>query len=381
MYDAAAGVDILLPPARSDHRRWSHPRRPLARAGLLAIVVATLAGCGSSHPLAVSTLAGDGTAGFRNGPARQAEFDNPAGLAVDSAGNVFVADNRQPRIRLIAAGSHAVSTLAGDGKVGLRNGIARRAEFDLPTGVAVDRAGDVFVADSGNEVIRMIAAGSHTVSTLAGDGTRGFTNGPAADARFSSPMGVAVDAAGNVYVADAGNDRIRMIAAGSHTVSTLAGSGAAGFLDGAAHVAEFDHPVSVAVDAAGDVFVADARNNRVRTISAGSRGVSTLAGRGKADFADGQAADAEFDYPLGVSVDRAGNVYVADSLNARVRVIAAGTQIVSTLAGSGTAGFGNGAAQTAEFRGPSAVAATAAGTVYVADPLDERIRTISEKAG
>ena len=348
---------------------------------MLALAVATLAGCGLSHPLFVSTLAGDGTGGFRDGPAAHAEFDSPSAIAVDSAGDVFVADIHAPRIRMVAAGSHAVSTVAGDGKAGLRNGIARRAEFDLPSAIAVDSAGDVYVADTRNEVIRMIAAGSHTVSTLAGDGTRGFRNGPAAGARFDAPTGVAVDAAGDVYVADSGNNRIRMIAAGSHSVSTVAGSGTAGLQDGAAHLAEFDDPVSVAVDAARNLFVADAGNERIRTISAGSRGVSTLAGRGKADFADGQAADAEFNRPLGVSVDRAGNVYVADSLNARVRVIAAGTQIVSTLAGSGTTGFADGAAPSAEFRSPSSVAATASGTVYVADPLTERIRAIAGRAG
>jgi serine/threonine protein kinase, bacterial len=354
-------------------------RRPSLGFVLIALAGTALTGCGSAHTIAVSTLAGNGRAGFRDGAASTAEFGNPSGLAVDAAGNVYVSDNLSSRVRMIGADSHIVSTIAGSGATGFANGAPTRAEFNHPTGIAVDRSGNVYVADTNNEAIRMIAAGSRSVTTLAGDGMHGFRDGVALAARFNSPMGVAVDSAGNVFVADAGNDRIRMIAAGSHEVSTVAGS-TAGFADGAAGNAEFDHPIAVAVDSAGNLFVADVNNNRIRIISAGSRGVSTLAGGGRQDFADGEAMAAEFSHPVGVAVDPVGNVYVADSLNARVRVISVGSHLVSTLAGSGTTGSADGPGESAQFASPFAVAVNRGGSVYVADLLGQRIRLIAKRS-
>jgi len=261
-----------------------------------------------------------------------------------------------------------VTTLAGS-TAGFADAVATAAQFNFPRSVAVDAAGNVYVADTSNNRIRKItAAGS--VSTLAGS-TQGFADGTGAAAQFSFPIGVAVDAAGNVYVADANNHRIRKITAAG-AVSTLAGS-TAGFTDGVGAAAQFNGPLGVAVDAAGNVYVADSINNRIRKITAAGA-VSTLAGS-TAGFADGVGAAAQFSFPAGVAVDAAGNVYVADISNQRIRKITA-AGAVSTLAGS-TAGFLDGVGAAAQFNNPAGVAVDAAGNVYVADTGNNRIRKIN----
>ena len=210
------------------------------------------------------------------------------------------------------------------------------------------------------------------VTTLAGTGTIGFTDG--ALAQFNFPAGVAVDAAGNVYVADLDNQRIRKISAAG-VVSTLAGSGTAGFLDATGTTAQFNFPSGVAVDAAGNVYVADGSNHRIRKVSAAGV-VTTLAGSGTASLDDGSGATAQFISPAGVAVDAAGNIYVADRNNHRIRKISA-AGIVSTLAGSATAGFLDGSGASAQFNNPLGVAVDAAGNIYVADLSNHRIRQIN----
>ena len=214
----------------------------------------------------------------------------------------------------VAQPSGVVSTLAGSTQ-GYTDGTGTSAQFDYPTGVAVDGAGNVYVADSYNHRIRKITA-SGVVSTLAGS-TQGYTDGTGTSAKFAYPSGVAVDGAGNVYVADQYNHRIRKITA-SGVVSTLAGS-SMGNTDGTGTSAQFSYPTGVAVDGAGNVYVADQYNHRIRKITA-SGVVSTLAGS-SSGYADGTGTSAKFDYPTGVAVDGAGNVYVADYYNHRIRKI------------------------------------------------------------
>ena len=201
----------------------------------------------------VSTLAGS-TYGYTDGTGTSAQFNNPIGVAVDGAGNVYVADRYNHRIRKITT-SGVVSTLAGSGTSGYADGTGTSAQFSNPTGVAVDGAGNVYVADQVNHRIRKITT-SGVVSTLAGSGTSGYTDGTGTSAQFNYPTGVAVDGAGNVYVADQGNHRIRKITT-SGVVSTLAGSGTSGYTDGTGTSAKFSYPTGVAVDGAGNVYVAD----------------------------------------------------------------------------------------------------------------------------
>jgi len=268
----------------------------------------------------VSTLAGSGSSGFADGTGTSAKFIRPSGVAVDSAGNVYVADTENHRIRKISP-SGEVSTLAGSGGFGSSGGSAdgtgTAAQFDRPHGVAVDSAGNVYVADRYNHRIRKITP-SGVVSTLAGSGVGGFADGTGTAAKFNYPTGVAVDSAGNLYVADQYFQRIRKITA-SGVVSTLAGSWS-GYADGTGTAAQFNYPAGVAVDSAGNVYVADTENHRIRKITP-SGVVSTLAGSGSSGFADGTGTTAKFIRPFGVAVDSAGNVYVADTWNHRIRKI------------------------------------------------------------
>jgi sugar lactone lactonase YvrE len=324
--------------------------------------------------VSVITLAGSGDPGNADGIGEAAQFKSPYGVAVDSTGNVYVADLINYRIRKITPGG-TVSTLAGTTQ-GYADGTGTAAKFGSPYGVAVDSAGTVYVADSSNHRIRKITPGG-TVSTLAGSGTAGgFAEGSGTAAKFKSPFGVAVDSAGTVYVADSSNHRIRKITPGdAGTVSTLAGSGDPGNADGPGTAAQFYQPYGVAVDSAGTVYVADIDNHRIRKITPEGE-VTTLAGSGNPGYAEGSGTAAQFSSPRGVAVDSAGTVYVADSLNHRIRKITPdGT--VSTLAGS-TQGFADGTGTAAQFNNPTGVAVNSAGTVYVADMGTNRIRKITQ---
>jgi prepilin-type N-terminal cleavage/methylation domain-containing protein len=320
----------------------------------------------------VSTLAGSGTGGFADGTGAAAQVNTPAGIAVDTSGTVYVADFYNHRIRKISP-TGVVSTLAGSGTAGSSDGTGTAAQFNYPYGVAVDSSGSVYVADIFNHRIRKISP-TGVVSTLAGS-TFGFADGTGAAAQFFQPAGVAVDNSGTVYVADASNNRIRKISPAG-VVSTLAGSGTAGFADGTGAAAQFYGPTSVAVDASGTVYVADGSNNRIRKISP-TGVVSTLAGSGTNGFADSTGSAAQFNYPASVAVDASGTVYVADSSNHRIRKISP-TGVVSTLAGSGTAGFADGTGAAAQFSSPNGVAVDSSGTLYIADAYNHRIRKITQ---
>jgi sugar lactone lactonase YvrE len=234
-------------------------------------------------------------------------------VAADAGGKVYVADQQNHRIRLLE--NDVVDTVAG-GTSGFSDGPAKTtAKFYNPAGVALDSAGKLYIADRSNHRIRVLENG--VVSTLAGTGTAGWADGPTASAQFNNPTGVAVDATDKIYVADRSNHRIRVIESG--VVKTLAGTGTAGFANGLAATAQFDSPTGIAVDAIGRVYVADYGNHRIRVIESGQ--VKTLAGNGAAAFADGPVATASFHWPTGVAVDSGGYVYVADYKNHRVRVI------------------------------------------------------------
>jgi sugar lactone lactonase YvrE len=262
----------------------------------------------------VSTLAGNGIAGFKEGEGLVAEFKLPFGIVTDASGNVYVGDGGNNRIRKVTAAG-VVSTLAGNGNSGFVDGPADVAQFNNPEGVAVDASGNVFVADFANYRVRKISGGG--VTTVAGNGIAGFKDGDALTAQFFDPEGIAVDESENLFVAEYGNSRIRKIAAG--VVTTHAGNGIEGFKDGAATNAEFDSPFGVAADASGNIYVGDFRNNRIRKITGST--VVTFAGDGMDGFKDGPGVTAQFTRPQGVAVDALGNVYVADRGNHRIRKI------------------------------------------------------------
>jgi hypothetical protein len=306
-----------------------------------------------------------------------AGFNLPDGVAVDAAGNVYVADTLNHTIRKITSAG-VVSTLAGStGSSGSADGTGSAARFFAPRDIAVDATGNVYVGDTNNFTVRKITPAG-AVSTLAGlAGSAGSVDGAGSAARFAAPQGIALDAAGNLYVADSSNFTIRKITPAG-VVATLAGSaGNPGNTDGTGGSARFSNPTSVALDATGNVYVADFSNHTIRKITPAGV-VSTLAGSaGLLGSNDGTGSAARFSNPLGVAVDAAGNVYVADFNNDTIRKITP-AGVVSTLAGlAGSPGSSDGTGSAARFRNPRDVAVDAAGNVYVADTDNDSIRKIT----
>jgi ABC-type branched-subunit amino acid transport system substrate-binding protein/sugar lactone lactonase YvrE len=326
----------------------------------------------------VSTLAGDGHRGYRDGPGPQARFAGPiGGMAIDRQGNLYLPDPFANRIRRITPDG-MVSTLAGTGSPGYVDGPIATAQFSGPTGLAVDAAGNVYVADGGNQRIRIIQTDG-TVTTMAGTGGPGYRDGPAGEAQFNAPFDVAVSSTGVLYVADAGNDRIRAISPDG-MVTTLAGSGGRGFKDGPPEQAEFNGPWKLTLAADGTLYVADGvaifvrGNHAIRRVASDGT-VSTVAGTGRPGLEDGPAIEAGFYWPEDVDVDAFGNIYVADSHSSRIRVITP-EGVVYTLAGSGRMGYADGPGPEAAFLGPVGVLVDGSGHLFVSEYASLRIRVI-----
>ena len=326
----------------------------------------------------VTTLAGAaGVRGSNDGAGAAARFNFPNDVATDSAGNIYVADTANHVIRKITP-SGVVTTLAGSpGVIGSADATGAAASFYYPDGIATDSTGNVYVADTVNGTIRMITSGV-VVTTLAGTaGVTGSTDATGAAASFNKPSDIATDTTGHIYVADTINNTIRQITSGG-VVTTLAGSaGVTGSTDGNGTAARFNKPYGIAADSAGNVYVADTFSGAIRSITPAGD-VTTLAGLGLvAGSADGTAGAASFNFPLGVGADSAGNVYVADTDNCTIRKITP-AGVVTTLAGtSGVTGSADGDGAAASFKYPYGVAADSAGNVYVADHGNSTIRKIT----
>jgi hypothetical protein len=360
---------------------------PLAVAATLLFAISTAAHAQGILTVTPSrtanTTAGTGTAGYTGdtGPATAATLANPSAVAYDSNGNLYLADANNHVIREIST-TGVITTIAGTGIEGYSGdgAAATAAQLDTPTGIAVDASGNLYIADAHNHRIREVSNG--TITTFAGTGTPGFggDGGAATVAELSLPSGVAVDKSGNVYIADTNNHRIREVSSGN--INTIAGDGEELYSgDGAAATAAaLDSPTSVAVDASGNVYIADRLNQRIRMVSAGI--ITTLAGTSTAGFSgDGAAATAAtLAKPSGVSVDAAGNVYIADTDNQRIREVSAGpiaTSAIATIEGSGSQGYGvdAGLSTAAILNSPRAVAPDALGNLSIADQLNQRIRS------
>jgi trimeric autotransporter adhesin len=332
----------------------------------------------------IHTIAGSGTQGF-DGDGKQAtsaKFNFPAGLALDGAGNLFVADSGNYRIRKITSDG-GISTIAGAGTAGFSGdgGAATKAEFDLPMAVMVDAAGNLFIADYVNRRIRMVTT-SGVVSTSVGTGTAGFSGdgGQAGSAHFTLPAGVALDSKGNLFIADSSNSRIRVVAP-SGVIKTMAGTGNRGFGGdgGQATAADLYGPVAMAVDASGNLFISDYLGHCVRKVTSGGI-ISTIAGTGSKGFSgdDGPATSAQLNQPWGIAVDVAGNLFIADLVNHRVRKVTPGG-VINTIAGMGIPGYsGDGAPATAaQLTYPTSVAIDTAGNLFIADSGNHRIRKVA----
>ncbi len=302
----------------------------------------------------IETVAGDGVDGLREGAGAQARFADPYALAIDAQGVAYIADaGDNNRIRRLYPDGR-VDTLAGNGE-GWRDGPALQAQFHTPSGIALDAAGNVYVADTGNHRIRRIGTDG-AVTTLAGDGQAGFADGPAAQARFDAPMGVAVDAAGRVFVADTYNDRIRVIEADGR-VRTLAGGATPGNVDGFGAESRLDTPVALALDAHGNLLIADLYNDAIRRLSPDGMLRTQVVGGGLLSG------------PLSVAVTHDDVLYVGDSNGKVVQVSAQGHQMA--LAG---------VAPQPRFARPSGLALDAAGGLYLADAAAYRVHRLRAAA-
>jgi hypothetical protein len=340
----------------------------------------------------INTVAGNGD-GFSGdgGPATSAGLLLPLGVFVDGSGNIVIADSGDYRIREVAAATGNIQTVAGNGSPGFSGdgGPATSAGLLFPFGVFVDGSGNIFIVDSGNDRIREVVAATGDIQTVAGNGTPGFSGdgGPATSASLLSPFGVFVDVNGNIFIADSGNSRIREVVADTGNIQTVAGNGTAGFSGdgGPALQAELNLPLSVYVDAKGNIFLADSNGHRIREVVAATGNIQTVAGNGTPGFSGdgGSATSAELNTPGGVFVDGSGNIFVGDTGNARVREIIAATGIIQTVAGNGTLGFSGdgGPATSAQLSTPYGIFLDKTGNLFISDGGNSRVREVIAGTG
>jgi sugar lactone lactonase YvrE len=404
------------------------PQAPGQRLGAVVLLDASGNALGSTYlsgtgtgglavlvPGNVLGYAGDGeylgTTGD-GGPATAAEMNHPTSIALDGAGNMYVADRYNNRIRMVCgAGNTAtikgitcpnpgyIITIAGNGNPGFLGdgGMALSSEVNTPWGVALDGAGNLYIADSGDNRVRMISASTGKINTVAGGGINGLGDGgQATAAELNSPQGVTVDPSGNLYIADTYNHRIRKVTAATGIITTVAGNGtmtgngSGGFAGdtGAAINAELNFPFAVAFDAAGNMYIPDSNNNRVRLVTASSGVISatcgciisTFAGTGAADYAgdDGPANAADLWAPSGLAIDAAGNLYIADTQNNAIRKVSSSSgNTISTLAANGLGeNLYNGSLYVTTIYGPIGLYIDGSGNLYLADVLNMRIQKV-----
>ena len=376
-------------------RGWNPWRAACLAASVLALLPALgLAQVAPTYTIA--TAVGTGTAGFAGdgGAATSAELNYPTGIAFDSSGNLYIADHVNHRIRKVDTSGN-ISTIAGDGTLGYLgdSAAATSAELDSPCGVAVDSSGNVYIADTLNHVIRKVAGG--TITTFAGDQSlgSGYSGDTAAAtaAQLNTPVGIVVDSAGNVWIADTGNSVIREVTTDGN-INTIVGNSYAdyGGVGGPAIASSLNHPLGLALDAAGNLYIADQLNQRIRMVAA-TKGVitttsiiTTVAGNGILASKDTGtlAIDAGLSDPSWVAVDSAGNLFIADLVNNIVRRVAAADGTIATVAGNGQFGvYGDGGpALQAAITFPLSVAVNAAGKVYVAQGENNVIRVLTPVA-
>jgi trimeric autotransporter adhesin len=331
------------------------------------------------------------------GPAVNALVDllgsSASGIAVDSSGNVYIADSVNNRIRRIDAITHDISTVVGSGPVGTNTGSfsgdggpATNATLNTPTGIAIDPStGDLYVADTSNSRVRKVSAGN--ISTVVGTGGYAGDGGAATNGQINNPNGVAVDPLGNLYIADSANCVVRKVTASNGLITTIAGiGGSCGYSGdgGAATAAQLNGPESIILDSSGNIFVSDTANARVRKITPGGT-ISTVAGNGTAGYlGDGGAATAaEIDSANGIFVDSNFDLYIADYGNSVIRKVMASTGNISTVAGNNTSGYtgDGGLATSSELSRPSSVCVDSQGAIYIADTANLVIRKVDPLTG
>lgn len=318
------------------------------------------------------------------GTATSAELNVPIAIKVDASGNLYIADRFNHRIRKVDP-SNKITTIAGTGVDGYNGdgNLAINTRLSDPFGVAIDKAGNIYIVDASNHRIRKVAATTRIVTTIAGTRNKGFSGdgGKATSARLNLPQGVAVDNLGNIYIADADNHRIRKVSASTGKITTIIGSGAAGYSGdgGKATAAKLNQPSGI-VWVRSSIYIADRDNHCIRKVNS-SGIITTVAGTGIAGFSGdgGKASLAQLNDPVGVTIDASGNIYIADSKNHRIRKVSAATGNITTIAGTRFSGFSGdgGQATKAELDTPTRVSIDASGNIYIADAGNHRIRKLS----
>ena len=363
-------------------------------AGLVAVAVLVPIGnpwsSATAAPLpgTISTIAGNGSPGFTGdgGPATSAQLFGPEDVAVDAAGDIYVGDDSNCVVRKISPGG-IITTVAGNGTCGYAgdHGAATGAELADADGVAVDASGNLYVGDTANDVVRKVDT-SGTITTFAGNGTAGESgdHGPATGAELSAPWGVRVDRSGDVYIADSGGNTVRRVDP-SGTITTVAGTGAAGYAGdhGLATAARLDNPAGLAVDASGDLFIVDEANEVVRRVDRGGT-ITTVAGNGvNAHSGDGGPATAAgLADPWGVAVDASGDLFIAELEGQSVRRVDGATGTITTVAGTGVSGYSGdgGPATGAELESAVGVALDPSGNLLIADHDANVVREVTSAA-
>ena len=339
--------------------------------------ISTIAGTG------VAGHSGDG------GPATAAKLGITFGIVFDAAGNIIFADNGNNAIRKITTSTGIISKIAGtyytyngtNWYFGGDGGLATSAYMAYPFGVALDTTGNIYIADNLNNVIRKVTVSTGIITTVAGDGSIFQMpwpfcgdGGQATDAQLNDPWGVAVDKTGNIYIADRGNNVIRKVTATTGIITTIAGNGTAGYTgnNGLATSASLNGPDGITLDSAGNMYISDQYNNVIRKVTKSTGIITTIAGNGTAGFSgdNGPATSAKLNDPsLGIAFDADGNFYIADDGNSRIRKVTVATGIITTVAGNGTFGYSgdNGLATSAALNGPEGVGVDALGNIYITD--------------
>lgn len=326
----------------------------------------------------VATLAGSGAAGFANGVGTAAILYAPVGLTAGTAGNLYFTDGASSRIRMVTTAG-VVTTIAGAGGASYAEGTGSAALFNWPQSIAIGSGGLLYVADTNNHRIRSVTTAGVS-SFVSGGSVAGDIDGNAATSRFRVARGIVYSSAENVlYVADSENNRVRKLTPAGDTTA-FAGQVSGGLVNGTGSAAKFNYPQGLAVDAAGNIYVADTRNHAIRKIT--PAGVVTIVAGGgvtafgQTGYVDANGTTARFNGPMGLTVDSSGVIYVADSGNNRIRKIATNGD-VTTVAGGGTAGYLDGSSTTALFSNPKSVAIGSDGRLYVTDTDNNRIRVIT----
>ncbi len=336
----------------------------------------------------METVAGNGNAGYSGDGlfANDAELGSPLGVAVDASGNIFIADTANNRVREVNAATETISTCAGTGPTTLLGdgGSAIQAELSGPSAIALTPSGNILIADSHNNAIREVVISTGVITTIAGDGTAGYDGdgGPASLAELNDPMGVATDSSGNIFIADSGNNVIREVSAATGEITTIAGGGTnfSSFGNGEPAVdAVLLGPEGLVVSS-GDLYVADTGDSQIRKIDLADGVITDVAGFGHSEYSGdgGPALSAMLNNPTGFAVDSSGNVYIADTANHRVREVVAATGKIETIAGNGTAGYSGdgGPATAAELGAPQSAYLDSQGNLLIADAIDNLARQI-----